>query len=605
MRKAPISYLIPIVTGLIFGLFLGFSGSIHIWLGAILFSMLFAILWLGYSFLISKISKKGFLPILRKDAFSFLPFLILLLFPMTKAIEFKSKYGAFGNLPSYFLLTLSISLFISIKVLLYDRKIRDVKTRKLVFIPILAYFILLSILAILKHFSFFSTAFDLGFYTQNMWAWTHGITSSSLMEVHFLGNHIQPILLLIAPIYFLFSSPITLLIIQTFFIAIAAWPLYLLAKEKTGNNLFSLIISIAYLCYLPIWYTNLFDFHPVALAIPFIMFAIYFLEKKRYKAFVVSMILASSCKEYVSLLFVPFGVYLFIKHKKRILGITTAVLGVLWFVLIISAIIPYFLGSDYFFFQGNSMFGDNLYEVIKTLIFNPMFVAGELLSFGRLGYLVVLLAPVGFGIFAIFGIEFLFLGITEFLIVLLHHKDALPEIVYHHQITLVAFVMAASVTGACRVVGLIRKRGLRYLNKNNLLLGISIFILFTSISTNIIYGPFSVLYDLRDFDTRSEYVETGNKIIGMIPKDASVAAPNWIVPHLSQRENVFMLANFLKNSTYIEEQPEYLVLDFSDAINDPKRSARKIDLNSYKVILGNADYEVEHKENAWVLLKRK
>ena len=93
----------------------------------------------------------------------------------------------------------------------------------------------------------------------------------------------------------------------------------------------------------------------------------------------------------------------------------------------------------------------------------------------------------------------------------------------------------------------------------------------------------------------------------MIPSDASVAAPNWVVPHLSHRENVFMLDKFIENSTYIESkgQPEYLILDFSDAMNDPKRSAGRINLDRYRVVLGNTDYKVKHKEGKWVLLKRR
>ncbi len=469
-------------------------------------------------------------------------------------------------------------------------------------IMVALYFIVFSGLSILKHVSFFSTGLDLGIYEQVIWGFSHGKIVTSMIETPI--NHVQPFLLLVIPFYLLYQSPITLLIIQSLFIAVSAIPFYLFSRNRLKNELAALIISVSYLLYLPLWYSNLFDFHPVVLALPFLMFALFFLDRKKYKSFVISMIFASACKEQISLLLIPMGVYLFIKHKKRLLGAVIAILGFAWFVVSVYIIIPHVLGSTTStFFTHNPVFGTSLYEAIKTIILNPFIFLRELFGFSRFAYLALLLIPMGF--FAVFALEFLFLGLTEFLLILLHAPNSIPEIVYHHQITLVAFVSVATVVGISRVCSFFGK--IKSLKKYNLLYISVGLVLFLSILSNIIYGPFSILYDLSDFNPTSDYVKAGHKVIDMIPREASVAAPNWVLPHLSQRDNVFRLSNFLKNTDYIRgrEDIEYIVLDFSDALNDPKRSARKINSTGYYEVLGNPEYEVIYQEGSWFLLEHK
>ena len=72
-------------------------------------------------------------------------------------------------------------------------------------------------------------------------------------------------------------------------------------------------------------------------------------------------------------------------------------------------------------------------------------------------------------------------------------------------------------------------------------------------------------------------------------------------------DGIFMLDHYLENTSYIQtrEDPDYIILDFSDAINDLKRSAGRINLDSYDTVMKNPKFEVIYSENTWVLLKRK
>ena len=88
-----------------------------------------------------------------------------------------------------------------------------------------------SILSFLKYRGFEYNALDLAIFHQTLWslAHHHGWT----LTIHppsYLGDHVGLFLILLAPLYRLFSSPATPLIAQSAAIALAAWPLYGIAR---------------------------------------------------------------------------------------------------------------------------------------------------------------------------------------------------------------------------------------------------------------------------------------------------------------------------------------------------------------------------------------
>lgn len=602
-----IKRIIPTITGIITGIFIwdleSKKGLLECVLISAITALLFNVVWIIYSLVISKKNKK----ILEMDALTFIPFFVLSLFPIKYFIGFDLKYMQFGSIPPAILLIFSISFFIFLKILFYRGKIKDIKSDGWAYWIMIFYFICFTVLSILKHYSFFSTAYDLAIYDQGIWGLRNFHLTDSIMGFSIIGGHFEPILGVLALCYMIYSSPVTLLILQTAMIALGTIPLYLLAKKVLNNRLIALSISAAYLMNVSIQYANLFDFHPMVLAVPFIFFAFYFLEKRKYGLFVTSLIIAGLTKEYIPLMFLPFGIYLFFVHKKKTFGIITALMGLVWFFLNIAVIIPYFFGNSYLMFHQNPYFGSNLYEFIKTFITRPLYIAKYLFVINKFAFLVLLVVPVTFGIFAFMAPEILILGITEVVIVLLNNPDSLPEITYHHQVLIIPFIITATVYGIRRFKKFANK--LKGISRKNVLAATGLLLLSTALLANIFYGPFAILYDLDDFNIKSDYVNAGNELLTMIPKNASVAAPNWILPHLSQRDYAYTLNHFLKRDSDLFEAgelepPEYILMDLSEAIIDPKRSALNIKNSDLSNLFSKKNYGIFASNGTWILLKK-
>ena len=72
---------------------------------------------------------------------------------------------------------------------------------------------------------------DLAIFSHIMWNLSHGSMYSSLLGVNFLGNHVNIFAFLIAPIYAVFSSPLTLICLKLLSYTGGALIFYHIAKK--------------------------------------------------------------------------------------------------------------------------------------------------------------------------------------------------------------------------------------------------------------------------------------------------------------------------------------------------------------------------------------
>src|SRR4030088_1471892 len=178
------------------------------------------------------------------------------------------------------------------------------------------YFVLYSILSVLRHVTYHSFGPDLGIFAQVFWNTTQGRFLESTMSLaqaqphSYLADHFSPVYLLLLPFYALIPRPETLLVIPPRFRAVGAGLLHLLARLNLGAAVQLLVCVLAYFLFLPIAFINLFDFHELALAVLPLGFAIYFLEKGRSLWFLLSLASTFLIKEELPLVGVGFGAYI-------------------------------------------------------------------------------------------------------------------------------------------------------------------------------------------------------------------------------------------------------------------------------------------------------
>ncbi len=407
----------------------------------------------------------------------------------------------------------------------------------IIIILITSYTAYFSYYTILKHYTFHSTAYDLGVYMQSFWTTIHGygFFYTSLWEGSLFAPHFQPIVILILPLYAAFPKAETLLILQSLVLALGALPVYWIAKDKLGAKA-GVVFAGLYLFYPALHGINSFDFHPVAFAIPILLFCFYMFEKKHYKRAIVLAVLAMMCKENVALVVILMGFYWLWIERRRSIGhldwkglprerevvypLCLSLLGLIWFLVAIYILIPYFNPHG-----GFSYFGR--YEMaLNDLLFNIV---------GKASYVGYLLAPLAFTSLLHPAI---LIGLPIFIQNLLPAYSGMYEITNQHPSLLIPWIFIASIYGV-KWLSTVLDENIRTVSRRLLWM----LLLFVIVVTWII-SP-SPIAPNRNMPQLTSHTTTLEQAISLIPKDASVYAQNDVFPHICHRVNAYFTLSVL------------------------------------------------------------
>jgi uncharacterized membrane protein len=198
--------------------------------------------------------------------------------------------------------------------------------------------------------------FDLGNMTQMSWYTLRG--QFMYLTDYFGSNvprwsmsHVDPILVVFIPLFFIFPHPLTLVFAQNLLIILASLFIYKISELKTKNKLFSLFISLAYLTYPALGFLlSWTGYHGVSPAIFFFLWFFYLVfkyeDEKRilgvvdYLKLFLLLIVTLSGKEQISLYFVLLGIYIVLKTAYKKFGIFVSVFSLVWFLTCFFVIIP-------------------------------------------------------------------------------------------------------------------------------------------------------------------------------------------------------------------------------------------------------------------------
>ena len=414
------------------------------------------------------------------------------------------------------------------------------------------YFVLYSILSVLRHVTYHSFGPDLGIFDQVFWNTTQGRFLESTMSLvqaqphSYLADHFSPVYLLSMPAYLLIPRPETLLVIQTLFLALGVWPLYLLTRMKLEPGFQRLAWVLVYFLFLPVAFINLFDFHELALAVLPLGFAIYFLEKGRSGWFLVSLVSTFLIKEELPLVGVGFGAYILLAKRDWKLGLGVLAGSLAAFLAIVRIIIPAFGGGSYEYFARRLNFryaqlGTTPQEIVTNAFTHPGRLANLLFQAQKLKFLVGIFGPV-LGLTALSGFAAI-LVLPTLAILLLSNYAPQYAFTSHYSAPLIPLVIGTSILGLARLRPSLRGPA-------------AAAVLASSLAFSIAFGdlPFSRHFDPRMFESEPRYAAfVGN--LDRIPPDASVAAENNLTPHLSHRRLIY---NLEYEGT---QNAEYLALD--------------------------------------------
>ncbi len=140
----------------------------------------------------------------------------------------------------------------------------------------------------LRALNFGTDAWDLGIYQQALWSTAHGRPFWETLDAEtggfgsLLQVHTVFVLYLLVPLYAAAPGELTLFVVQSLVVAVAAFPLYLLARDLTASPRWALVAGVVYLAWTPTLAANLYDFHAEAF-LPLEVFAVVLLfERQRF-----------------------------------------------------------------------------------------------------------------------------------------------------------------------------------------------------------------------------------------------------------------------------------------------------------------------------------
>ncbi len=322
------------------------------------------------------------------------------------------------------------------------------------------YTVYFSIFSILRFRHLYAEYFDLGIMHQTVYNTFMAIKTgdfsrileltnphSGITQIKRMAIHNDIILALLAPFYFIYSGPETILIIQTIALAIGAWAVFKISQHVLKNDLLSLSLSFAYLLYSPMQRANIFEFHAVTFATTFILFMFYFWLKRKLRLSFLFIILSLLTKEEVGLSLGMFGVYVFfyevLKLKKKdfklepfIFAITVTTVSWVWSMFSVYAIIPFFNGGEHF--------ATGYYSNVRNTYLQSIF------SFDTLNYLSLLLGPIA--LLPLIAPEFIFIATPEFGINLLSSDLQLRSLMFQYSSVIQPWLFIGAIYGASRII---------------------------------------------------------------------------------------------------------------------------------------------------------
>jgi uncharacterized membrane protein len=346
--------------------------------------------------------------------------------------------------------------------------------------------------------------------TQAVWSTAHGdvlsVTDVQGEQISRLGSHFDPILVLLAPLWWLWPSPELLLIVQAVAVASGALPVFWLARRHAGSDRAAAALAVAYLLSPPVQWLTVSDFHPVALACPLLLFAWWHLDNRRLWAFALLAALAIATKEHVGLAVAAIGVWYAVRHRMPRTGAAIAVIATAAALVAALVVVPHFAPA------GTSAF-ESRYDSPSLDGRDLSYLASLLLPLA----LLPLAAPLA-----------LLAALPELGLNLLSVTVTQTSVKTHYAATIVPALLVATVFGVARL-------GSR----------LAYVALLAALAGAVVLGPLGRVHVRAD-----AHDAAARRALALVPTGAPVSATNTLGAHLSDRRRIFSFP-VLREATWV------------------------------------------------------
>ena len=372
-----------------------------------------------------------------------------------------------------------------------------------------------------------TSSFDVGLYDQGIWLLSRfEAPFVTLMGRNLLGDHASLILLLVAPLYWIWPGTETLLALQSFVVAAGALPIYFFARRHLNSAALGCAFAVVWLVNPAVNGTIFENYHPDSFLGLFVPVAIVSALTKRWRWYWVAVILSLLVKEDVVLVIVLLGAMLAIRGETRRgiltigVAISAALLGM--FVLMKNLIGVPTRNGWRIPFGGFSGF-------IKESFTNPTNVIEYLTSEGRLMYWWKMFAP--FALLSLLAPEVAMISVLVLVGNTVSNFWYQFHIEYHYSLVAVPALLIATIVGVGRLgVGLRR--------------GLVVVVVVSSLWSASVwsYVPFR-LDKYPHWGAEHPVAAAADEMYAAIPPKAKISVFHSTAPHLAHRKEIYQFPN--------------------------------------------------------------
>lgn len=470
---------------------------------------------------------------------------------------------------------------------------RLVKEHWSLFLVLSLSFVVFTLILILKHEVQFQTfGLDLGFYDQIIFKASHFDFSKSTIapivdrhvKLSFFENDFHLPLLILAIIYSFVSTPYVLFIAQVLVAVVTVAVIYFASLAKIPSRFFAWSLAVTFLLSVPFQHVIFDGFIPEVFGALFLALFFYGVFSHNRRLSLIAAIGMIMSKVEFSPVVAISGLIVFLFEKEKRFGLNILFLGAVTFFLLVYVVNPY-ISPNYrnyaHYSLGYGTLGKNPQDVVVNFFTRPQAIVSATFSPAiKLNYLATQLTS--FALIPIMGFQMLPLLLFEVFTRLGNNYMVAKWPL--HSFTISTCLGIASIYSA--------KNFQKRINPTFL----GIILLVTAVAQNLFFhGPINSLFK-RQFYEIPSWSKANHQIMAKIPPNVSVAANNSLVPHLSERDKIYLLPEVADAS--------YVIIDFHDNPNAFTPATREDLLAVVDRLLASQQYQEVAKIETTVLLKR-
>ncbi|MFA6042371.1 MAG: DUF2079 domain-containing protein [Patescibacteria group bacterium] len=430
----------------------------------------------------------------------------------------------------------------------------------IVVVFIIGFAVYFSIITLVMQSKVITSRFDLGNMDQTVWNTSQGrifqfTNPYSTETVYRAIHHADFILILIAPLYWIFASPMLLLVLQACIVALGGWFVFRLARKVLGHEWLAAVLALSYLFYPTLQRAVLFDFHGLTLAPTFAIGMILAMVEKRWWRFAIFAILFALCKEELALMVAGVGVLMYFRDRiawKR--ALTVIGLAVAYFCLVYFLIMPaarHGVPNKYTVLYDT--LGSSPSEILKTATTNPRLIVSMVAGKQARHMYAGVMGPVGF--LSIASPLWLAVAWPDFVVNLFNERIEPRTLIYHYQAAIGGFVFISTIFGIAalqRRFGAWWDRRVKSWMRLSLFGFLALFLLVIGAveSYRLSPLPYAQHADMRAY-WRAPMAPVIHAAIDQIPENAPVSATNTVGAQLAEREHLYQFPQGIELADYI------------------------------------------------------